>query len=145
MEHPTGTVAATAHAHPDNSKVIWRTLGILTLITLVELAVGMFIAPHYHHLKIWFGILYLICTLAKAAYIVAEFMHLRHEVKNMIMTIVFPLLIFVWFIIAFLWDGDSYKQLRDTYNKQLPKLPAKETPHQPAKPGGEAHDNGVHH
>lgn len=139
MEHPTGTVAATAHAHPDNSKVIWRTLGILTVITLVELVVGMFIAPHYHHLKIWFGILYLICTLVKAAYIVAEFMHLRHEVKNMIMTIVFPLLIFVWFIIAFLWDGDSYKQLRNNYN---PKVPVKAE--QPAPHGG-GHSDGEHH
>lgn len=139
MEHPTGTAAATVHAHPDNSKVIWRTLGILTAITLLELVVGMFIAPKLPHLKLWFGILYLICTLAKAAYIVAEFMHLRHEVKNMIMTIVFPLLIFVWFIIAFLWDGDSYKQLRNTYN---PKVPVKAE--QPAPHGG-GHSDGEHH
>lgn len=139
MEHSTGTAAAIAHEHPNNTNRILITLGILTIITILELIVGMFIAPHYHNLKIIFGIFYLICTLAKAFYIVAEFMHLRHEVKNMIMTIVFPLLLFVWFIIAFLWDGDSYKNLRNTYN---PKVPVKAV-QQPAH--GEGHDNGEHH
>lgn len=140
MEHPTGTAAATAHAHPNNSKAIWRTLGILTVITLAELIVGMFIAPHHHNLKLGFGVFYLICTLAKAFYIVAEFMHLRHEVKNMVMTIVFPLLLFVWFIIAFLWDGDSYKNLRQTYNPKE-RIEAKPAPQH----GGSTHSDGEHH
>jgi cytochrome c oxidase subunit IV len=123
---------AGPHAHPDNSKAIWRTLGILTLITVAELIVGMFIAPDMikktPSLKLWFNSFYLICTLAKAFYIVAEFMHLRHELKNLIMTIVFPLLLFVWFIIAFLWEGDSYKNLRDRYNPKSPQYNTKEAP-----------------
>jgi cytochrome c oxidase subunit IV len=114
-----------AHAHPDNTKAIWRTLGILTIITVAELIVGMFIAPDIIKqkpgMKIIFNSFYLICTLAKAFYIVAEFMHLRHEIKNLIMTIVFPLLLFVWFIIAFLWDGDSYLKLRKNNNPKIEK------------------------
>jgi len=43
-------------------------------------------------------------------------MHLKHEVKNLIMTIVVPLLLFVWFIGAFLWDGSSFRNLRNNYN-----------------------------
>ena len=31
----------------------------------------------------------------------------------MIMTIAVPALLFIWFIGAFLWDGDSFKQLRN--------------------------------
>jgi hypothetical protein len=42
-------------------------------------------------------------------------MHLGEEVRNLIMTIIVPLLLFVWFIIAFLWDGDSWKNLRNEY------------------------------
>ena len=61
--------------------------------------------------------IYLILTLAKAFYIVAEFMHLRHEIKNLIMTIAVPALLFVWFIIAFLWDSSSYKELRNRYDR----------------------------
>jgi cytochrome c oxidase subunit IV len=133
MEATThATEHAGQHAHPDNSKAIWRTLGILTLITVVELTVGMFIAPgvieKHPWTKLFFNSFYLIATLAKAFYIVADFMHLRHELKNLIMTIVFPLMLFVWFIIAFLWEGNSYKNLRDNYNKKTPILAPKEAP-----------------
>ncbi|MEY4637706.1 MAG: hypothetical protein RLZZ446_225, partial [Bacteroidota bacterium] len=38
------------------------------------------------------------------------------EIRNMIMTIVVPLLLFVWFIAAFIWDGNSYKNLRNKYD-----------------------------
>ena len=55
-----------------------------------------------------------ILTLAKAYYIVSVFMHLGDEVRNLIMTIVVPLCLFIWFIIAFLWDGNSWKNLRNT-------------------------------
>ena len=57
-----------------------------------------------------------ILMMAKAFYIVAYFMHLKHELKNLIMTIVVPLALFVWFIIAFLSDGNSFKELRNNYD-----------------------------
>jgi len=107
-----------AHAndkHVLDTKPIWRTFWILLGITCLELIVGMFIAPRFnHHTKIWFNILYIIFTGAKAFYIIAEFMHLKHEIKNLIMTIAIPALLFVWFIAAFLWDGDSFRNLRNT-------------------------------
>jgi amino acid permease len=64
--------------------------------------------------------LIVILSLSKAFYIVSIFMHLGDEIRNMIMTIVVPLMLFVWFIGAFLWDGNSWKNLRndyDTYKK----------------------------
>jgi len=54
-----------------------------------------------------------IMTLAKAYYIVSIFMHLGDEIRNMIMTIVVPLMLFIWFITAFIYDGNSYKNLRN--------------------------------
>jgi len=114
------TTHTAEHGHGEkhgfDTKAIWRTFWILLGITCVELIVGMFIAPHYHSLKLMFNILYIIFTGAKAFYIIAEFMHLRHEIKNMIMTIAVPALLFIWFIAAFLWDGNSYKNLRNTYD-----------------------------
>jgi cytochrome c oxidase subunit IV len=101
--------------HGFDTKAIWRTFWILLIITCIELVIGMFVAPQFpHSTKIWFNILYIIFTAAKAFYIIAEFMHLKHEIKNMIMTIAVPALLFIWFIGAFLWDGDSYKNLRHT-------------------------------
>ena len=107
------TEAAHADEHGFDTKAIWRTFWILLIITCIELVVGMFVAPQFPHTtKVWFNILYIIFTGAKAFYIIAEFMHLRHEIKNLIMTIAIPALLFIWFIGAFLWDGDSFKNLR---------------------------------
>ena len=58
----------------------------------------------------------IILSLAKAYYIVSVFMHLGDEIRNMIMTIVVPLMLFIWFILAFLSDGSSYRHLRNKYD-----------------------------
>lgn len=117
MDTAHATSVHQGHEEPTfNTKVIWKTFWILLGITCVELVLGMFVAPHFHSLKLMFNILYMFLTLIKAFYIVAEFMHLRHELKNLIMTIVVPLFLFIWFVGAFLWDGDSYKNLRNAYD-----------------------------
>ena len=41
-------------------------------------------------------------------------MHLGDEIRNLIMTIIVPLMLFIWFIAAFLWDGNAWKNLRNT-------------------------------
>jgi cytochrome c oxidase subunit IV len=140
-EHQTHVAhAETAHDnHGFDTKAIWRTFWILLVITCIELVVGMFIAPRFPHTtKVWFNILYIIFTGAKAFYIIAEFMHLRHEIKNMIMTIAVPALLFIWFIGAFLWDGNAFKHRRlelDPYKREAPKA----QPAAPAEHGTEEH------
>ena len=110
--------------HPDHSggtKKIWKIFWVLSALTIIELALGYFLYAKNGQLgdaavlttKIVIGIL----TLAKAYYIVSVFMHLGDEVRNLIMTIVVPLVLFVWFIIAFLADGESWKNLRNTRGK----------------------------
>lgn len=132
---------AEGDGHGFDRAAIWRTFWILLVITVVELIVGMFIAPHFHSLKLWFNVLYIIFTLAKAFYIIAEFMHLGHEIKNLVMTIAIPALLFIWFITAFLWDGNSYKNLKNTYDPyslERTTTPVKQAPahgHEAEKPG----------
>ncbi|MEO7266303.1 MAG: cytochrome C oxidase subunit IV family protein, partial [Ferruginibacter sp.] len=63
-----------------------------------------------------------ILTLAKAYYIVSIFMHLGSEVRNLIMTVVVPLMLFIWFLVAFLWDGNSWKQMRNTDGGSRPNI-----------------------
>jgi cytochrome c oxidase subunit IV len=96
---------------------IWKVFWLLSAVTVVELVLGFGLARH------WYGsdgmILFVkgvicILSLAKAYYIVSVFMHLGDEIRNFIMTIVVPLCLFIWFIAAFLWDGDSWKTLRNT-------------------------------
>jgi cytochrome c oxidase subunit 4 len=130
--------------HDDGSQIkrIWKTFWILLVLTIIELGIGLTIytihkgANPSHTLVLMFKGLVCILTLAKAFYIVGVFMHLGDEIRNMIMTIVVPLLLFVWFIIAFLWDGNAWKNLRNTdagsreYKEQpIQTVPAKEEGH----------------
>ena len=119
MEH-TAT-AALEHGHkPDATvKEIWKVTGILTVLTIIELVLGywMYASKEMgdtskHFIK---GAI-IILMMAKAFYIVGYFMHLKHELRNLIMTIVVPLILFVWFIIAFLYEGNSYHNLKNEYN-----------------------------
>jgi cytochrome c oxidase subunit IV len=121
MEHNTHFTEVTHHHEPSDSTArIWRTFWILLVITIIELALGftMYLAPgmpSWLHLFIK-GVI-CILSLAKAFYIVSIFMHLGDEIRNMIMTIVVPLMLFVWFIGAFLWDGSSYRTQRNRYDE----------------------------
>ena len=106
--------------HGGSTKRIWRTFWVLSLLTIVELGLGLAIYNIHKGenpnamLVLFFKGVVCILTLAKAYYIVSIFMHLGDEVRNMIMTIVVPLCLFIWFIAAFLWDGNAWKNLRNT-------------------------------
>ena len=118
-EHTSSSAEITFHPdHSGGTKRIWKTFWVLSALTIIELALGYFMYAKHGDLsyaivlttKIVIGIL----TLLKAYYIVSVFMHLGDEVRNLIMTIVVPLVLFVWFIIAFLADGNSWKILKNT-------------------------------
>ena len=121
MSAHSATPEITFHPeHTGGTKKIWKTFWLLSALTIVELGLGLLIynihkgANPNHTLVLMFKGLVCILTLAKAYYIVSIFMHLGDEIRNMIMTIVVPLCLFIWFIIAFLWDGNSWKNLRNT-------------------------------
>jgi cytochrome c oxidase subunit IV len=104
--------------HSSGTGRIWKIFWLLSALTIVELGLGFFLYLRHGALapglvlttKTVIGIL----TLAKAYYIVSVFMHLGDEIRNFIMTIIVPLCLFIWFIAAFLWDGNSWKNLRNT-------------------------------
>ncbi len=98
------------------TKAIWRTFWILLIITVVELILRSFIMKPDFLPKHFLNGIFVIVTLAKAFFIIAEFMHLGHEIKNLIMTIAIPACLFIWFLVAFLWDGSSYHTLRMRYD-----------------------------
>jgi len=114
MEH-TAT-HQNEHGNGGTKEIIKVTV-ILSVLTLIELAIGYYmISVPEGGFRLALKGSIVILMMVKAFYIVAYFMHLKHELKNMIMTIVVPLLLFVWFILAFLYDGDSYKKLKNTYD-----------------------------
>jgi cytochrome c oxidase subunit IV len=122
------------HHHSDEEfkRRIRKTTILLSVITVIELAIGLTIytihkGPNPNELLVlMFKGMVCILTLAKAYYIVSVFMHLGDEIRNMIMTIIVPLMLFIWFITAFLWDGNSYKNLRNDYDKHFKERTAVE-------------------
>ena len=122
---------------------------LLSVLTVIELILGFWmIGISSVALRLAIKGVIIILMMAKAFYIVAYFMHLKHEVKNMIMTIIVPLLLFVWFIAAFLWDGSSFRNLRNTYNPYFKeqatiKVEKKEAEHEAVKHEAVKHKSGA--
>lgn len=72
-----------SHAHESNAKRIWLVFGLLSIVTIVEVAFGI-VKPDAIHLNNFLGTSYLnwifiILTLVKAYYITWTFMHMEGE------------------------------------------------------------------
>ena len=100
-----------AHAHESNTKRIWFVFGLLSVITIIEVAFGI-VRPDFlfksNFLKMnllnW---LFIILTIVKAYYIVWAFMHLEGEKKSLRTTIVAPLVFLVLYLcFILLVEGD---------------------------------------
>lgn len=140
--HQDTSSEVTFHHHVDSTEFnrrIRKTTILLSVITVIELGLGLLMygveLPDWVELFIK-GVI-VILTLAKAFYIVSVFMHLGDEIRNMIMTIVVPLMLFIWFIGAFLWDGNSYRTQRNRYDefKKQQTMPRDHNPGDTAKRG----------
>ncbi|MFC4739274.1 cytochrome C oxidase subunit IV family protein [Flavobacterium ponti] len=100
-----------AHAHESNSKRIWFVFGLLSVITIIEVAFGI-VRPDFlfktnflrMNLLNW---LFIILTIVKAYYIVWAFMHLEGEKKSLRTSIVAPLVFLVLYLcFILLVEGD---------------------------------------
>jgi len=150
MQHPAFEEVSYQQHHTDEefARRVKKTTIILSVVTLIELGFGLIIYTMHkgehpsEFLILLFKGIVCILTLAKAYYIVSVFMHLGDEIRNMIMTIVVPLMLFIWFIAAFVIDGNSYKNLRNNYDphfkyktmeEKAPKKAEHETEHKTGK------------
>lgn len=93
------TLAPGEIAKP-NTAWIWRVFGILVGITAVE-----FVFVFLMHPSTLRNSIFIILTILKAFFIVAEFMHLKHETKGLIWTILVPVSLLVWLLIALITEG----------------------------------------
>lgn len=93
----------------DKAKIakIWKTAGLLAVITAIEFVLAFTVSRGDLLTSIFVGL-----TLVKAFYIIAEFMHLKYEVKALIWSIILPLIFVVWFIVALLAEGAAIYDAR---------------------------------
>ncbi|MGI8950614.1 MAG: cytochrome C oxidase subunit IV family protein [Chitinophagaceae bacterium] len=117
MEQASAVLHRHEHHAGGGTKEIIRVTIILSVLTLIELALGVSMINMVDGLLKHFikGVI-VILMLAKAFYIIGYFMHLKHEFRTLIMTLAVPAMSFIWFILAFIWDGHSYNELRNAFN-----------------------------
>lgn len=85
---------------------VWRATAILTVVTIVEVVFALTLG---HKLpRILVNGVYVIASLAKAFFIIGEFMHLKYEKRVFMLSLGLPLAFLVWALIAFVMDGNAY-------------------------------------
>ena len=90
---------------------IMKTFWYMVAITVVEFIIAFAKGP-YHIPHMLVLITFISLTLVKAFFIVAEFMHLKHEVRLLILAIVLPIIFIIWFIVSMLYEGNAVLHLR---------------------------------
>lgn len=100
-----------AHAHESHTKRIWNVFWILSAVTIVEVALGIF-KPDFLHLTNFLGTsplnwIFIILTLAKAYGITWAFMHMEGEKKWFRRSIVWTAIFLICYLVTLLLiEGD---------------------------------------
>ena len=96
----TEPVLAPGEIAKPNTGWIWKIFGVLVGITAVE-----FVFVFLMHPSTLRNSIFIVLTIMKAFFIVAEFMHLKHETKGLIWTILVPVSLLVWLLVALITEG----------------------------------------
>ena len=100
---------------PGMVKTIWRTFWIMLVVTIVEIIAAILYPESMPRMIV--NLFFIVMSGLKAFYIVAVFMHLKFEVKDLAMTILIPFTFMLYAVAAFLYEGDSWLHMRiDYYN-----------------------------
>ncbi|MFK7900209.1 MAG: cytochrome C oxidase subunit IV family protein [Cyclobacteriaceae bacterium] len=88
----------------DKAKIwkIWKTALILGFITLIEFAFAFTMDK-----GVLLTTIFIVLTLVKAGFIVGEFMHLKHEAKALVWSVLLPIMFLCWLILAMKIEGNA--------------------------------------
>ncbi len=88
---------------------IWKVALLLLVVTIIEFAIAFSLPESWKWMKIS---IFVGLTFVKAFYIIAEFMHLKHETKVLIWSIALPMILVVWLVIALIYEGGAILEVR---------------------------------
>lgn len=102
-----------AHDYISAKKIATKTILILAVVTVAEVLIALtgkgYIIEGYHAPKVIMNLLMIGLSIYKAYLIVYEFMHMKYEAKGLMMSVVLPVVLLVWAVIAFLYEGNAWK------------------------------------
>lgn len=101
-----------AHAHESNAGRIWKVFGILSVVTIIEVILGIY-KPDVIHRQYFLGLsllnwIFYALTVFKAYYIVWAFMHLEGEKPSLKWSIVLPIIFLVLYLLFILLTEGHY-------------------------------------
>jgi len=103
---------AHAQEHKSHKKLIWKVFGILSIITIVEVVLGIVKPEALFYTKIAgtsiLNIIFLVLTLVKAYYITWFFMHMADETKSLRRSVVWTAVFLIIYLATLLLIEASY-------------------------------------
>jgi len=102
------------HESPEGTGWIWKVFWILLIVTAVEVILGI-IKPSFLLFELFgtsfLNIIFIVLTLVKAFYILAEFMHVKFERSNLVWTLALPVVILIPYLAFILLTEGSYMNI----------------------------------
>lgn len=101
-----------SHEHVSNTNRIWLVFGILSVVTTVEVFLGI-VKPDFLHMNNFLSMnllnwIFIILTIFKAYYIVWAFMHMEGEKSSLRWTVVTPIIFLVCYLLFILLVEADY-------------------------------------
>ncbi|WP_026704533.1 cytochrome C oxidase subunit IV family protein [Flavobacterium soli] len=101
-----------SHEHVSNTKRIWMVFGLLSVVTTVEVILGI-LKPEALHMNNFLSMnllnwIFIILTIYKAYYIVWAFMHMEGEKSSLRWSVVAPLIFLVLYLVFILLVEADY-------------------------------------
>lgn len=128
------------HSYEEAKKFAYYGLKLLAIVTVIEVIISLFGKGYLGWTEAYYltwvhyvcGAIITILSLYKAYFIVFNFMHLGSEAKSMIRTVLLPLTLLFFAIIAFIWEGAYWHNNRSYIVQQnelksemvVPDIPA---------------------
>lgn len=111
------------HTYEDQKKLVFYGLKLLGIITVVEVLFALFAKGHIMP-SVTFGkdggfgqVIYMLAMIGasmyKAYFIIFFFMHMAHEVRGLVLTVLMPTTLLIWAIIAFFQEGGQWGAARE--------------------------------
>lgn len=101
-----------SHEHVSNTKRIWMVFGLLSVVTTVEVILGI-LKPEALHMNNFLSMnllnwIFILLTIYKAYYIVWAFMHMEGEKSSLRWSVVAPLIFLVLYLVFILLVEADY-------------------------------------
>ena len=114
--------------YEEQKQLVFYGLKLLGVITILEVAFALFSKGHiipsvtfgkdggfgqYLYMMVMIG-----ASLYKAYFIIFYFMHMAHEVRGLVVSVLMPMTLLIWDIIAFFQEGTRWGASRENIRQR---------------------------